>query len=182
MEKQILQVEMELIVNGKFVSIGDLNKSALGSRGFYCIKLKTGSLLPERYQNILEQRTYKYIYIGKAEKSLLRKRLAQELELTGPGTFFRSIGCVLGYLPVKGHLEGKSNQDNFKFPLKEKLEIIEWLRNNVELSTAKYEEDFVIEKGLIKKYCPLLNYNHNPLKLQQLKEDIFKCKLYARVI
>ncbi len=173
-------IENELIVNGKFSSIKDLSQSTLNSTGFYCIKLKTNSRLPDRYQNILDKRTYKFIYIGKAEGQTLRERLAQELELKSPGTFFRSIGCVLKYYPKKGHLKGKANQNNFKFSTIDKSEIIEWLKKNVELSIVKYKGDFNIESELIGKYCPLLNDTHNPMKLQELKDDKDKCRRIAR--
>jgi len=93
-------LENNLIVNGKFCSIKDLNQDTLNSTGFYCIKLKPNSRFPERYQNILDKRKHKFIYIGKAEGQTLRERLSQELELKRPGTFFRSIGCVLTYLPI----------------------------------------------------------------------------------
>ena len=173
-------IENELIINGKFCSIKDLNQDTLDSTGFYCIRLKENSRLPDRYQSILDQRKYKFIYIGKAEGQTLRERLAQELELKKPGTFFRSIGCVLGYLPEKGHLKGKSNQNNFKFSKPDKKEIIEWLRNNIELSIVKFEGDFSIESKLIGKYCPLLNDTHNPMKLQELKDDKDICRKIAR--
>lgn len=173
-------IENELIVNGKFCSIKDLNQNILNSTGFYCIRMKVNSRLPDRYQCILDKRKHKFIYIGKAEGQTLRERLAQELELKSPGTFFRSLGCVLKYLPIKGHLKGKSNQNNFKFSTNDKSEIIEWLRSNVELSIAKYTGDFSIENELIGKYCPLLNDTHNPMKLQELKDDKDKCRKIAR--
>lgn len=182
-EKSIFEnndIEKELIVNGKFDSIEDLNKSILDSTGFYCIRLKVNSELPKRYQSILDKRKYKFLYIGKAEGQTLRERLAQELELKSPGTFFRSIGCVLNFFPIKGHLKGKSNQNNFKFSSEDKSEIIEWLKNNVELSIAKYTGNFNVESELIRKYCPLLNDTHNPMKLQELKEDKAKCRKIAR--
>ena len=173
-------IENALITNGKFCSIKDLNQNILNSTGFYCIRLKENSRLPDRYQSILDQRINKLIYIGKAEGQPLRERLAQELELKSPGTFFRSIGCVLKYFPIKGHLKGKSNQNNFKFSTEDKSEIIEWLRNNVELSISKYTGDFNIESKLIGKYCPLLNDTHNPMKLQELKDDKDRCRKIAR--
>lgn len=49
--------------------------------------------------------------------------------------------------------------------------IIKWLRDNVEVSVATYEGDFDIENELIKKYCPLLNDTHNPMRLVELRED-----------
>lgn len=173
-------IENELIINGKFCSIRDLNHNTLESTGFYCIKLKENSRLPDRYQVLLQQRKNKFIYIGKAEGQTLGNRLKQELELKSPGTFFRSIGCVLEYFPIKGHLKGKSNQNNFKFSNNDKSEIIEWLKNNVELSIAKYTGNFNVESKLIEKYCPLLNDTHNPIKLKELKEDKDKCRKIAR--
>lgn len=173
-------IEKDLIINGKFCSINDLNQDILNSTGFYCIRLKEDSKLPDRYQRILDKRKNRFIYIGKAEGQTLRERLAQELELKSPGTFFRSIGCVLKYFPIKGHLKGKSNQNNFKFSTDDKSEIIEWLRDNVELSIAKYTGDFDIESELIGKYYPLLNDTHNPMKLQELKNDKDKCRKIAR--
>ena len=128
----------------------------------------------------MNKREYKFIYIGKAEGQSLRERLGQELELKRPGTFYRSIGCVLNYLPIKGHLKGKVNQNNFKFSQKDKSEITNWLRENVELSIVKYNGNFNIENELIKKYCPLLNDTHNPLKLQELIDDKAKCRKIAR--
>lgn len=174
------EIEYELIINGKFCSIEDLNQNILNSTGFYCIRLKENFRLPDRYQSILDQRKHKFIYIGKAEGQTLRERLAQELELKSPGTFFRSIGCVLKYSPIKGHLKGKSNQNNFKFSTNDKSEIIKWLKDNIELSIAKYTDDFNIESELIRKYCPLLNDTHNPMKLQVLKDDKDKCRKIAR--
>lgn len=182
-EKPVVEnsdIENELIVNGKFCSIKDLDKGILNSTGFYCIRLKVNSKLPDRYQNILDKRKHKFLYIGKAEGQTLRDRLAQELELKSPGTFFRSIGCVLNYLPIKGHLKGKLNQNNFKFSKTNKSEIIEWLKENVELSIANYNGDFKIESDLIEKYNPLLNDTHNPLKLQELRDDKDKCRKFAR--
>ncbi len=175
-----IDIEKELIVNGKFCAIKDLNQNILDFKGFYCIRLKSNSRLPDRYQKILDKREHKYIYIGKAEGQSLRERLSQELELKKPGTFFRSIGCVLGFLPEKGHLKGNSNQNNFKFSKSDKEKIIEWLRNNVEISIANYNGDFDVESELIGKYCPLLNDTHNPMKLQELKDDKDKCRKVAR--
>jgi hypothetical protein len=173
-------IERELITKGDFKSISDLNQKTLDSTGFYCIRLKNYSKLPYRYQSILDKRKFQFIYIGKAKGQSLRERLGQELEHTKPGTFFRSIGCVLKYFPMKGHLKGNSNQNNFKFSKTNTTKIIEWLKRNVELSISSYEGNFDIEKDLIKKYCPLFNYTHNPLKLQELREDKAKCRKIAR--
>ena len=170
------RIEKLLIDPSNFKEISQLDNKILSEPGFYCIRLREQSKLPTRYQTILESRVYKYIYIGKAEKTI-KQRLEQELEHKSPGTFFRSIGCVLGYLPIKGHLIGKVNKDNFKFSKSDTEEIINWLKENIEVNIVAYDDNFdLIEGILIEKYNPLLNINKNPLKLKELAEDRKKCK------
>ncbi len=178
--KDTEDLEKELINERSFKNISNLDEELLDSIGFYCIRLKDNSKLTGRYQNILDKRKFKLIYIGVAEKQSLKKRLRQELKHEGPGTFFRSIGCVLRYTPIKGHLIGRSNQNNFKFSTEDTAKIIKWLQKNVELSIVKFGGDFNIEKDFIKKYCPLLNNSHNPKRLRELKEDKEICRKIAR--
>ena len=177
-EKEI-DISEKLTSNNNFKCISQLDNGILNKKGFYCIRLKDKSKLPNRYQSILEVRKYKFIYIGKAEKTL-RQRLEQELEHKSPGTFFRSIGCVLGYSPMKGHLIGKANQKNFKFSKEDSSNIISWLKENVEVSIVEYEGEFdTKENELIKEYAPLLNIDKNPSKLQELIDDRKKCRNIA---
>lgn len=168
-----------LVNNNNFKDISQLDNLILDKKGFYCIRLKENSKLPNKYQLIFEEREFKFIYIGKAEKTL-SQRLEQELEHKSPGTFFRSIGSVLGYSPMKGHLIGKANQDNFKFSKEDTNKIISWLKENVEISIVEYEGNFdLIEGELISKYAPLLNIDKNPLKLQELIDDRKRSKNIA---
>lgn len=168
-----------LVNNNNFKDISQLDNLILDKKGFYCIRLKENSKLPNKYQLIFEEREFKFIYIGKAEKTL-SQRLEQELEHKSAGTFFRSIGSVLGYSPMKGHLIGKANQDNFKFSKEDTNKIISWLKENVEISIVEYEGNFdLIEGELISKYAPLLNIDKNPLKLQELIDDRKRCKNIA---
>lgn len=161
-------ISRKLITDNNFKGISQLDKELLDKKGFYCIRLKEKSRLPAKYQVILESRKYRIIYIGKAEKTI-KQRLEQELEHKSPGTFFRSIGCVLGYLPMKGHLIGKVNQNNFKFSKSDTKEIANWLRENIEVSIVAYEGNFnLIEGKLIEKYTPLLNIDKNPWNLKNL--------------
>jgi hypothetical protein len=147
-QEQVNIIINELIDETNFKNITDLNEEVLDRKGLYCIRLKVGSSLPERYQDILERRPHKCIYVGKAERTL-RQRLEQELMHRRPGTFFRSIGCVLGYEPIAGHLIGIRNQNNFKFSTEITNEIIEWLGNNIEVSIINYDGNFGIEKSII---------------------------------
>jgi hypothetical protein len=163
----------------KFQDFNSLNESALNKTGLYCIQLKDNSKLPDRYQIILNKRNHRIIYIGKAQGQSLRDRLSQEIYHTSPGTFFRSIGAVLNYLPIPGHLKGKSNQKNYKFSSNDNKSITNWLLKNTEFSIAEIHGDFSIEDELIKKYCPLFNDKSNPLRLNELRDDRKKCREIA---
>jgi len=163
----------------RFFKFSELSESILNKTGIYFIKLKVNSKLPTRYQNILNKRNNRIIYIGKAQDQSLRDRLGQEIYHTSPGTFFRSIGAVLNYTPIHGHLKDKRNQKNYKFSAKDTLSITNWLLKNTEFSIQPIEGDFSIENKLIQKYCPLLNIKSNPLRLSELREDRKKCREIA---
>lgn len=180
--KEDVYIDEKLIADNNFKEILQLDKNILAKKGFYSIRLRVESKLPSKYQAILETRKHRIIYIGKAEKTI-KQRLEQELEHKSPGTFFRSIVCVLGYLPIKGHLIGKINQNNFKFCKSDTKEIANWLKENTEVSIVAYEGNFnLIEGKLIEKYTPLLNIAKNPLKLVELINDRKRCKDMARGI
>lgn len=147
--------------------------------GLYCIRLKEGSKLPPRYQSILDKRAHKILYIGKAQGQSLRERFGQEIFHIRPGTFFRSIGAVLEFKPIPGHLKGKSNQNNYKFSTVDTKSITNWLLRNTEFIIHQVEGDFSFEEDLIKKYCPLLNDKYNPLRLNELREDRKVCREIA---
>jgi hypothetical protein len=164
---------------GGFKRTHELDANILNCTGLYCLQLLPNSQLPERYQKKLNERNTKIIYIGKAEDQTLRDRLSQELEHTSPGTFFRSIGAVLKFLPIKGHLKGKSNQTNYKFTPEDTRKIILWLRQNIEICIVELSGTFEIENDLIRKYTPILNHTGNPNKCQELIEDRAKCRRIA---
>jgi hypothetical protein len=182
-EENLIKIENNL-VHGKFISAKDLDGNAkLDCTGFYCIKLNVGSKFSDRYQNHLDTRNHRIIYIGKAEGQTLRKRfLGQELKAKGHGTFFRSIGAVLGYTPEKGSLTAYLNKKNYKFSSKDEIEIIDWINENLEVNWAAYSGNFMVEKTFVIKYSPLLNDSHNPKKLQELKFDKANCRSIANQI
>jgi len=173
-------IEQKLIAIENFKHYNDLDPNVLDKNGFYCLILNINSRLPDKYQNILNKRKVKFLYIGKAEGQTLGERLEQEIEHKSPGTFFRSIGCVLNYPPMKGHLKGHSNQNNYKFSQSDTAKIVKWLKSNIRISIVENKGSYEIEKDLIGKYCPLLNDTHNPMKLQELKDDKDKCRKIAR--
>lgn len=176
------EVEDKLIINGTFRSASNIDHDVPDTTGFYCIKLSDNSSLPERYQKILKDREHRLLYIGKAEGQLLKERfLNQELRAIGHGTFFRSIGAVLGYKPPVGSLREKANKNNYKFSKSDGKKIIEWINSNLEVNWFGYEGPFDdIEEPIIRKYKPLLNDTHNPLRLKELREDKDECRRIAR--
>lgn len=178
---ELLQLEKKLI-HSNFISPRNLeNIQSLDTTGFYCIKLKNNSQLPYRYQQHLSKKQHNIIYIGKAENATLRKRfLGQELRAKGHGTFFRSIGAVLEYVPEPSSLKNRKNKNNYKFSLQNEKQIIQWINQNLEVNWVSYDQDFSIEEVFILKYMPLLNYTHNPLKLSELIEDKARCRAIAK--
>lgn len=138
--------------------------------GLYCIRIKDENLLPEPFNNYLLERKHNIIYIGIAFTSLKKRFLNQELRAKGHGTFFRSIGAVLGYRPVKGSLADQSNKRNYKFSDNDEPEIIKWINTNLTVNWLEYNWDYwEYEENLIADYLPLLNLKKNPLALKELK-------------
>lgn len=81
---------------------------------------------------------------------------------------------------MKGHLIGNVNQKNFRFSKEDTSNIINWLKENVEVGIVEYEGEFdTKENELIEEYTPLLNIDKNPLKLQELIDDRKKCRNIA---
>ncbi|WP_339658877.1 GIY-YIG nuclease family protein [Flavobacterium frigidarium] len=170
----------EKLINGTFKKAGDIDHLVTNETGFYCIRLAKDSKLLARYQEHLNNRKHTIIYIGKAENQSLKKRfLGQELRAKGHGTFFRSIGAVLGFLPEKGSLLHAKNKNNYKFTPADEQKIISWINQHLEVNWISYQGDFSIEKEWISQCCPLLNDTYNPKKLNELKEDKGYCRAVA---
>ncbi len=172
----------ELISEGNFIRVGEIDNLVPDEKGLYCIRIMENSKLPEKYQEELENRKSSIIYIGKAEKKSLRDRLLrQELRAKGHGTFFRSVGAMLGYYPPEGLLKNKRNKNNYKFTKSDEFEIIDWINTNLEASWIKFDDLFIIEKYLIEMHNPLLNIESNPNKFKILIDDRERCREIARV-
>lgn len=117
------------------------------------------------------------VYIGISGSSTLKKRLLQELRAKGHGTFFRSLGAILGYLPPKGSLRNKKNKQNYKFSNTDETSIISWINNHIQVSWLEISQGLAtIEIGLIMLYKPFLNIDNNPQALQILKNLRRKCR------
>jgi hypothetical protein len=108
--------EMALMDESHFKKMGLLSSEDVPyAPGLYCIRLKKGAKLPEPFGSTLAKRGHNILYIGIATASLNHRFWGQELHAKGHGTFFRSMGAVLGYRPEKGLLIEKKNQRNYTF-------------------------------------------------------------------
>ena len=167
------------LINGPFVAVSSMNDSSVpGVPGLYCIKLRKGVVLPSRYGKVRDDGI---IYIGQAGD--LKERLwDKELNHTSAATFFRGVGAMLGYLPPKGSLVGKKNQNNYKFSPEDTERIRQWMQASLLVNYIRVEKDELdtIERNLIKKYCPIFNNKHNPQKNSALEEDRARCREHAK--
>lgn len=137
--------------------------------GIYCIRISDSSTLPEEFRNALTERKHNILYIGVAKRSLKARLLGQELRAKGHGTFFRSLGAMLGYMPPKGSLVEKSNKRNYKFSKEDEYKIIHWINMNLMVNWIEFHgnvED--VESVLVPKYFPLINLDKNPLRLDSI--------------
>lgn len=176
----IEEIGKKLLEERWFISISQTSTKIPDEPGVYAIRLANPRNLTDSFRKILFERPHKIIYIGIATKSL-RRRLDQELWAKGHGTFFRTLGAVLGYTPPKGSLVGKSNQNNYKFSPKNEIEIIKWIEKNLIINWIELSENInKVEEGLIEKYYPLLNTTGNPLALQELRSLRQTCIEIAR--
>lgn len=163
-------VEAALTDAAHFRSARGIDKDVPDLFGLYAIRVRDTALLPEPYRSIAEKRRSNLIYLGEATGQTLRSRfLRNEIRGRGHGTFFRSIGAVLGYRPPAGSLVGKSNQRNFRFSPADTAAIAEWINTNLELSCVASDVGVhAAEVELIRKHTPLLNLRDNPAALPEL--------------
>jgi hypothetical protein len=150
------------------------------SSGVYAIRLRVGSSLPEPYETLLRDRATRLIYIGKAT-SLKSRMLGNELRGRGHGTFFRSVGAILGYRPRAGSLTARVNKNNYSFEKPDRDAIADWINSNLDVSWNALPLIDVpsTESALINGHTPLLNLAGNPLALVELKELRIQCRQIA---
>lgn len=149
--------------------------------GLYCIRILSPRSLSAEFAQALEERNHNIIYIGIASQSLRKRFLGQELRARGHGTFFRSIGAVLGYRPEPGSLLNKKNQNNYTFSQDDEKKIIKWINQNLIVNWIATEGDLKgIENKLIKEHLPLLNIAGNPGAIKKLEEMREECKRIGR--
>ena len=170
------QLDKELMNEKSFKRAGSIDNLVPHNAGLYCIRIADINKLPKPFNTFLADRQHNIIYIGIATESLNRRFLNQELRADGHGTFFRSIGAVLGHRPPKGSLTTKKNKRNYKFEPTDEQKIIKWINENLKVNWVDFSGDFeTIETKLINKYRPLINIAKNPSALQLLVDLRNEC-------
>jgi len=166
---EVSVLEKMLMNERNFKSAHSIDDIVPHNSGLYCIRITNINNLPKPFNTFLTERQHNIIYIGIASQSLNRRFLNQELRANGHGTFFRSIGAVLGYRPLKGSLVSKANKRNYKFLPADEQKIIKWINDNLIVNWIDFSGDFeILETELINKHRPLINLAKNPSALQEL--------------
>ncbi|SDS58164.1 hypothetical protein SAMN05192545_1655 [Maribacter dokdonensis] len=175
---------MKVLMNQKnFKSVKESEINIPDKPGLYCIGIKNIKALSSNLTKTLHERNHNIIYIGLASKSLKKRFLGQELRAKGHGTFFRSLGAVLGYRPETGSLVGMRNQNNYKFSKANEQKIISWINTNLIINWVAVEAHLnETESKLLNEYSPLLNIAGNPGKLNEVIDLRNECKRIARGI
>jgi hypothetical protein len=134
--------------------------------GKYAFFVNSLADLPEAFRVEANTRfAPQLLYVGKADKSLLVRVWEQECQHKRPGTFFRSVGAMLGYMSPQG---GK----NFEFARDDKTRVIEWIASRLLVAwgvTPAPGSHLITERALIKQHAPLLNIASNPKKFRELQ-------------
>lgn len=170
------QLDKILMNEKNFKSAGSIDNLVPNNSGLYCIRISDINKLPKPFNTFLAVRQHNIIYIGIATESLKKRFLNQELRANGHGTFFRSIGAVLGHRPPKGSLTTKANKRNYKFTPTDEQKIIKWINDNLQVNWVEFSGEFErLETELIIKYRPLINLAKNPSALQLLSDLRKEC-------
>jgi hypothetical protein len=172
-EQKFFSIEVALMNDSNMISVALIDYKVPDESGFYCIKIRDINTFPTIFSAELKSRESNVIYIGLASNSLKTRFLNQELRAKGHGTFFRSLGAILGYRPEEGSLNEKKNKRNYNFSQVDEQLIIDWINTNTNIMVnwVCCGSDFeALETLLIKKYTPLMNLAKNPLKLKKLTE------------
>lgn len=158
------------------VKVNDIPDEA----GIYAFRLIDENSLPAPFNQIISSKENNFFYIGQASKSILERMYHQELNGKKHGTFFRSLGAVLGFLPPKGSLINRDTR-NYKFSKEDSEKIIKWISENLEIAYFLCNENIDnIESELIANYKPLLNIKGNPDALPELSKLRNNCVEHAK--
>ncbi|MDQ1130971.1 GIY-YIG nuclease family protein [Microbacterium sp. SORGH_AS_0888] len=169
-------VQASLLNDEAFRPAGSIDPEVPDRPGLYAIKVRDRAALPQPFCNLLDSRDSDLIYVGIASTSLRKRFLGQELRARGHGTFFRSIGAVLGFRPPSGSLVGMANSRNYTFAAQDNGAIIDWINANLIVNWIEFAGAHAVEESaLLRAHTPLLNLQGNPAALPLLKALRAEC-------
>ena len=121
------------------------------------------------------------VYIGKANgNDGLKQRLEQELYHKGAGTFFRSLGAVMGKRTIIAHTPAGIRNYRFENPAKE--EIIDFIVSDLEVAVIHMDDVgsiLTMESTLIETNKPIFNIKGNPNPSQVIFQAREQCRMFA---
>ncbi|WP_058302156.1 GIY-YIG nuclease family protein [Gorillibacterium timonense] len=167
--------EIKAILMNTIILARDAEQYVPGQPGVYCIAISDVNLLTDPFRTELITRNHKILYVGQASNSLLERLVHQDLRHKSPASFFRSIGAVIGYRPVKGFSK------NYKFSVEDTMKIINWINVNLFVSWHIVDKELldVTERALINDLKPIMNIKDNPYKLKELQDLRKQCRQFA---
>ncbi|OAZ45757.1 hypothetical protein A9Z40_01255 [Microbacterium arborescens] len=169
-------VEASLLNDEGFRPAGSIDPEVPDRPGLYAIKVRDQTALPQPFCDLLNSRGSGLIYVGIASTSLRERFLGQELRARGHGTFFRSIGAVLGFRPPLGSLVGMANGRNYTFAARDNEAIIDWINANLIVNWIEFAGAHGMEESaLLRAHTPLLNLQGNPAALPLLQALRAEC-------
>jgi hypothetical protein len=175
------EIELFLAFEGPLIPAREAEELVEDKYGLYSIVIDDPRHLSDPFSRYMTEKDHKVIYLGKAEKQYFSKRLVEnDLRHKGQGSFFRSLGAVLGYRPEKGSLVGKANQNNYRFNPSDTPEIVTWINNLLSVRYLQLESDEIaLELKIIDSLRPVFNIKGNPDVLQDLLDARRACKEIA---
>ncbi|MCY4086316.1 MAG: hypothetical protein OXG37_05360 [Actinomycetia bacterium] len=163
------------------VSVSCAFREVPSTSGLYTIHIDAAEALPLGHvREVLKERGTTLLYLGKAS-NLERRLIRQDLKHELLSTFCRGIGAVLVYRPPRGSLQGKKNQNNYRFSGEDTGKIIVWIDLHVRICWAECDSDIIdaVERHLIKRFKPLLNTKQNLHPRRLLAELRKECREIA---
>lgn len=171
-----------LLERSAFKPAGAIDSEVPNRPGLYAIHVSDTGALPQPFLSHAEKRGHDLIYLGIARQSLSRRLLGQELRARGHGTFFRSVGALLGYRPPIGSLVGQGNTKNYTFAPEDNQSIIDWINTNLLVNWMEFSGAHAVEESsLIREHLPLLNLQGNPAALPELSALRAECVRIANL-
>lgn len=159
------------------ISAVDAEKFVPAQPGVYCIAIANRKALPEPIYTELVKRDHDILYVGLASKNLQKRLVHQDLRHKSPASFFRSIGAILGYRPIKSN-----KPTNYQFSKEDTTAIVYWINENLKISWQLVDMELAqAEKDLILEMKPIINIECNPYKIKELQEIRKLCRELATI-